>query len=149
MLQYLKRKFTIQLKIGILESTDSKSFVEMDSEKMLLGERYLKDTIQKLILYSLEKDERRNFKEENSFNLFISFNDSGFINKISIGYGEAKSPVTIMEKVILKKAKEVLAAFPQLMKVKHERYKPPNVNIFFNGHCLLFPEDREYGCDYG
>jgi hypothetical protein len=53
----------------------------------------------------------------------------------------------LMEEIVLKKAKIALANYPKLMKVTHKRYYPPTLDLFFSGHCLKAPKDREYGCN--
>ena len=133
---------------GILESTSKENYLVRDSTKIFPGENYLRDTIRSIILKTLDNKTRSQFKEKNSCSLYISFDTSGTINNISIGYGQAQEPKNLIEKAVIKNARIALKNFPKLMRVNHFSYRPPSINLFFNGHCLLHPEDREYGCKF-
>lgn len=130
---------------GVLSKLKKKNYLKRDDNLTFPGLRFLGDTIKTIILKSISIEERKDFIEENSCRVFISFNSSGKIEEIGLSY--TKQAETLMQKTILSKTKEALENFPKLMKVKHERYHPPRVELWFSGHCLKYPFDKEYGCD--
>lgn len=132
-------------KNGKITKTEVKKYVEYNDKQILPAERKLSDTLRKLILKEITIDERRQFDEDSTCSINIVFNKNGEINKVEMSYNMQVQ--NLMEEIILKKAKIALANFPKLMKVTHERYYPPTIDLFFNEHCLKFPKDREYGCN--
>lgn len=134
-----------KFKNGKIINTEVKKYVEYNDKEILPAERRLSDTIKKLILKEITLDERKKFDEDSTCSINIIFNKNGEIDKIEKSYN--RQVQNLMEEVILKKAKIALANFPKLMKVTHERYYPPTLDLFFSGHCLKSPKDREYGCN--
>ncbi|NRA13757.1 MAG: hypothetical protein HRT57_17590 [Crocinitomicaceae bacterium] len=102
------------------------------------------DTIERIIYNNLDLNEVKSVKEEESFELIVMFDPEGEITHISGNYGD-ESPR--LESIIMEVANRSLNDFPQVMKVNHELYSPPVIRIWFMGHCLKYPEDKEYGCD--
>lgn len=132
-------------KSGILSEKTKNSYLIRNDKLTFPGEMFLRDTIKTIILKAIPMEERQNFNEEDFFSVIISFNNNGAIEDIRLSFNE--NPETKMQKMILSRTKDALKSFPKLMKVKHERYTPPSVNIWFSGHCLKFPNDKDYGCD--
>lgn len=130
---------------GKLKEKKVKDNVNYESKGILPAERKLSDTIKRLILKQITKEERRQFSEDSTCSISVIFNKNGVIEKIEMSYNQQVQDK--MEALILKKAQFALKNFPNLMKVKHERYFPPTIDLFFSGHCLKNPEDREYGCN--
>ncbi|MBX7226349.1 MAG: hypothetical protein K1X55_09985 [Chitinophagales bacterium] len=130
---------------GILKSTKVKKYVRYNDKQILPAEILLSMTLKNLVLKEITLDERAQFSEGMTCSLKIIFNKNRKIDKIEMSNNkQAQNP---MEEVILKKAKIALTNLPKLMKVTHKRYYPPTINLFFSGHCLKMPKDREYGCD--
>jgi hypothetical protein len=139
--QEIYRKF----ENGKIKNTKVKKYVEYNDKQILPAERKLSGTIKKLILKEITLNERKQFSEDSNCSINIIFSKNGEIEKIEMSYN--KQVQNQMEEIILKKAKIALTNFPKLMKVTHERYYPPTINLFFSGHCLKMPKDRKYGCD--
>jgi hypothetical protein len=133
-------------KDGVLSKTKKKDYLIHDDNLIFPEISFLGDTIRTIILNAVPLEERQDFNEENSCSIFISFNSLGEIEEIGLSNGEKAE--TLMQKIMLSKTKEALKDFPKLMKVNHERYNPPKVKIWFSGHCLKYPFDKEYRCDY-
>lgn len=131
---------------GLLTETKTYNYLEREQGRTFPGEDFLKDTIRTMILKSIPMKERETFYEGHNCSMTIVFTEQGEIDTIEVYYG--KKPETIMQKTIRLRAKEVLKDFPKLMKVEHDRYHPPSVELWFSGHCLKYPLDREYGCNY-
>lgn len=131
---------------GVLSKTEKRNYLIQDDNLIFPGKDFLRDTIRTIILNAVPLEDRQNFNEENSCSIFISFNSNGEIEEI--GLNNKEKAETLMQKTMLSKTKEALKNFPKLMKVKHELYHPPRVELWFSGHCLKYPFDREYGCDY-
>jgi hypothetical protein len=130
---------------GKIKNMKIKKYVEYNDKQILPAERKLSDTLKKIILKEITVEDRKQFSDDSTCSLEIAFNKIGEIEKIEISYN--KQPQNPMEEVILRKAKLALTNFPKLMKVNHERYYPPTIELFFSGHCLKMPKDKEYGCN--
>ncbi len=127
-------------KQGKLIDTKEFNYLEKDSTLLFPGEYFLRDTIQSIILNSLSEAERDSIDANDSNELIVSFNENGEISNIAFLYE------SVNDKIMLRKAKEALIGFPQIMKVNHKNYYPPELEIWLNGHCLKFPNDTKYGC---
>lgn len=134
-------------KLGKLTDTRTENYVETNKGQVFPGEDFLRDTIRSIILRSIDSTERSAFEDVSTCTLQIEFNPNRMLSKISLGYGK-QEPATIIEKIILDKAVKALAHFPKLMKVNHNNFHMPIVNLWFSAHCLKFPYDKAYGCTY-
>jgi hypothetical protein len=130
---------------GKIKNTEIKEYVKYNDKQIFPAERRLSDSIKKLILQEITIDERNQFDEESSCIVNVTFKKNGKIDKVEMIFN-SEAP-DLMEEIVLKKAKIALANYPKLMKVTHERYNPPTLDLFFSGHCLKSPKDREYGCN--
>lgn len=137
-------------KKGILTNTKNKKYIVKDKNLIFPGIDFLSDTIRTIILRSIDSTTRATFSIDSSCNIVIGFNEKGEISCIELGYGCGfnRQPTNEMERIILEKSVISLKGFPKLMKVSHKDYQPPTVSLYFSGHCLKFPYDRKYGCDY-
>jgi hypothetical protein len=135
---------------GVLKNTRSSKYVIKDRNRVSPDVDFLRDTLLKIILKSLDSKTRANFDSSSSCNISICFNQEGMISSIEAGYGCGYNwePHNAMEKVIFEKAKIALKDFPRLMKVTHKQYEPPSIYLYFSGHCFKQPHDKGYGCKY-
>lgn len=129
---------------GRIKEINQKNNVVYNDKYILPAQRILYDTLKKMILKEITFDDRMQFDQEHNCFLVVFFNKSRKIEKIVTGNNNVTK--NELEEMILIKAKKVLASFPRLMKVKHERYYPPIIELFFDGYCLKNPKDRDYGC---
>jgi len=134
-----------RLENGVLKNTEIKKYVKYNDKRILPVKSILSDTINKLILKEITIKDREQFSDDNTCFIDIIFNSKGEIKKIVLGYNQHVQ--NKMEEIILSRAKKALTNFPKIMRVKHERYYPPTLHLFFNGYCLKHPKDREYGCN--
>jgi hypothetical protein len=131
---------------GLLSSIKDSNYVEYEIGRLHPSIDYLTDTIERIIYNHVDTARFRNIKEDENFELIVVFDRDGRIDRISENYGD-DSPV--LSTLIMNAANLSLEKFPRIMKVNHERYSPPIIRIWFNGHCLKYPDDAEYGCkDY-
>lgn len=134
---------------GVLRNTRSSKYVIKAPNQIFPGEKYLQDTVRQIILKSIDSITRAKFDSNGYCNISIGFNENGIISCIEVGYacGYNRKPSNEMEKIILEKTITALKGFPRLMKVIHKGYRPPSLSLYFSGHCLIFPEDKKYGCN--
>jgi hypothetical protein len=130
---------------GKLVGTEIINYLERDNNLLFPGIDFLHDTIWTLIIKSISEVEMDSIDADFCGFLYINFDENGEISRI--GFSE-KEPRNISEEIILRKAKEVLKGFPKLMKVNHEWYQPPVVSLWFNVHCIKFPDSKECMWDY-
>jgi hypothetical protein len=130
---------------GIIKEKNQKNNVVYNDKYILPAQKILFDTIKKMILKEITFEDRMQFDQEHTCFLVVFFNKSRNIEKIVTGNNNDTK--NALEEMILIKAKKALANFPKLMKVKHKRYYPPIIELFFSGYCLINPKDREYGCE--
>lgn len=137
-------------KDGILIDIKNQKYIVKEKNHIFPGLDFLGDTIRTIILKSIDSTTRATFSTDNSCNIVIGFNEKGEISCIELGYGCGfnRQPTNKMERIILEKSVTSLKGFPKLMKVTHKDYQPPTVTLYFSGHCLKFPYDRKYGCNY-
>ncbi len=135
---------------GLLTDIKNQKYIVKDKKLIFPGIDFLRDTIRNIILASIDSTTRATFSMDSSCNVVIGFNEKGEISCIELGYGCGfnRQPTNKMEKIILEKSVTSLKRFPKLMRVSHKDYQPPTVSLYFSGHCLKFPNDRKYGCDY-
>lgn len=131
---------------GIVTDEKKKSYLIRDDGLIFPGGRFLHDTIRTMILRSLPIEERADFHESSSCTIIITFDSVGGVAGIRLS--DPRVPENSMQKKLVFKTEEVLKDFPRLMKVEHQYYRPPSISIWFSGHCLKYPFDREYGCNY-
>lgn len=134
---------------GKLTGTKSANYLEKDKNRLFSGENFLRKILRRKIIESIDTAERDSLDENISSRILsVRFNQEGEISYIGYWSRKGEPPTkNINEKIILRNAQEVLKGLPQLMKVTHERYWPPTLELHFSEHCLKHPEDKEYGCN--
>ena len=139
-----EREQFFKIKEGSITNITDTSYIEFDGKRLSPQPEFLRDTIQRLIYNELDTTKIDSIKADEHFELIIVFNSNGEIDRISKNY-EEDSPY--LSTLMYKTAQNALKDFPLIMKVKHERYSPPIIRIWFSEHCLKHPEDSEYGCE--
>jgi hypothetical protein len=130
---------------GMLRETKNENYLERDNALVFPGEDYLNDTLKTLILAKIDSTERALLPDSGTRFLLIRFNEQGRIVKIGQLYSNA--PPDSIELLVISKAQEALKNFPQLMRVNHEDYFPPQIQLIISVYCLKNPNDRVYGCN--
>ncbi len=141
-----EEEFFFEIVSGIIKSEDSKNYVTNEKGLIFPDERFIHDTIRRLVYLSLDTNETKEYEINEACQLEIQFNKDGKIDSISNSF--TYDGVSMMEESILTKARNVLADFPALMKVTHEKYYPPIIEIYFDGKCVQKHLDIDYGCEY-
>ncbi len=129
---------------GKIDSLSNNNYLVYDINRLKPSTRFLSDTIRKIIISHIDKDKVKGFPDSLACSINIRFNENGLIDSI---YNEwTYDGLDILEDYIYSVATKTLINLPPLMKVTHKRYYPPTIGIFFSGHCVKYPEDKEYGC---
>lgn len=129
---------------GILIKTEEKEFIEFSKRRLFPGSQFLNNTIKSMIISTISIDERKQIEDEDWCSIQFSFNEKGRVKRISLSsLAEQKSE---FQTLLLQKAEAIKNKLPRLMKVKHDRYYPPIIEIWIDGYCLKNPYDTDYGC---
>jgi hypothetical protein len=128
---------------GKVKSTESKNYVVFDKNLLYPGEKFLRDTLQQIVKSKLNSETIKELKDSDSCILEVHFNKSGKVENIDVGKSCENS---LLGKSILSIAREAYTKLPSLMTVTHNNYLPPHFEIFFNAHCIKYPNDKAYGC---
>jgi|WetSurMetagenome_2_1015567.scaffolds.fasta_scaffold127862_1 hypothetical protein len=129
---------------GKIKSTESKNNLLYDKSLLYPGERFLIDTLSKIIKSKLNTIILKEISDSSSCFLHVQFNKSGRIEKLSLGMPRDEN--TLFGKSILKAANDELNKLPSLMQVTHNCYQPPHFELWFHAYCIKYPWDKEYGC---
>ncbi len=129
---------------GKIEATQTISNLFYDKQLLLPAEDFLHDTIKYLIINRFTQDILNQIPDSTACFLKVQFNENGKVGKIEVVNEKVKN--TYFGTTLVKIGWEELTKLPPLMKVTHNFYRPPYLEIGFNTHCLKYPWDKEYGC---
>ncbi len=104
----------------------------------------LSDTLELLIINNLDTSLFSQFEDKELCNLTIFFTAKGELDTVLQTY--AFDGTTNFETIMYKATHAVLANFPPLMRIKHESIDRIITTLSFSSHCIMYPEDYEYGC---
>ena len=120
---YYEGEQYLELKEGKVVTTRNINYLIRDNNLLFPGSDFLADTIKLLIINSINETERDSTDVKKSF-LGILFWEDGKIDLCS-------EWERYNDKIVIRKAKEVLKEFPKLMKVTYEIFYPYYVYIIF------------------
>lgn len=130
---------------GLVDSTETRQYLIHANNLLNPTIDFLRDTLEAIIISNLDSNVVSKFSDGEGSIIYVKFNSNGIIDSIYCDFLRANS-LSFMDEYLLSIAKNSFNDLPRLMRVEHPLYKYPVVQIYFNSHCLKFPNDKKYGC---